>query len=207
MFASIASMTARGLRRGASLLILLALPGAGCLPESREPITPAEQAVEEPGLLGLWGAAIEDGALHVHILRGEGAALEVLVISHEPDGSGDLDTYQAHVSLVGERRFANLHAATATEPDAISDNPAPYLLLGFELPTPDELTVRFLAEETVSRAIERGELIGEMDDAGEGVSIVITDESARIASFLAGADPATLFDQSFTFRRLSPPKP
>lgn len=206
MFKNFVPLLGRALRQRAWLVLLLALP-TGCLPESHEPVTPVDQAVEEPGLIGLWGAAIEDGAVYVHVRRGEGPALQVVMISQEPDGSGEVDTYDAHVSAVGQARFVNLIESGSATSNAISGSTAPYLLVGYELPSADLLTIKFLGEQPVADAIARGDLTGEMDDAGEGVSIVITDKSERIAAFLASADPATLFDRNFIFHRLSPPRP
>ena len=200
-------MLSSGLR---STAILGAAPGAaaalmllyGCLPESREPVTASTEAVEDVQLAGTWVAEFDGGRVYLHVLRSEDANMDVVTVSQEPDGGGDWDEYRGYVSVVGDRRFANLQSVIEGGSGELEDTP--FVVVGYAFDGPDRLTVRFLSEAAIGTAIEEKRLLGEVTDAGEGQSVLITDSSANLAQFLASADPATVFDKSLVFQRLGP---
>jgi hypothetical protein len=186
----------------ASGLALLLL--SGCLPESRNPIAPPTAAVADARVLGIWVAQIEDEVVYLHILQDKENIYDVVSVSHRPDGSGATDLYEGYIVKIGDRPFANLQPVGDT--DAEGNEPAPaYFFASYELEGSDQLTVRYLAEQPLIDAIAAGKLTGEVTEDQLGRNILLTDEPARIAAFLAAADPATLFDQTMTFRRVPAP--
>jgi hypothetical protein len=175
----------------------LALLLSGCLPESVNPLTPPEQALDAPEILGLWQATVEGAPLYVHVLRGDKSPLEVVVVGHEPDGSGSTELYVGHVSEIDGRRYLNLQTV-----EAPADTPAPFWFLRYDRDREGRVTVRFLSTEKLASAIAEGTLAGTVEGNGLVKSVRLTGAPLEIASFLAAADPAGLFDREFTFERL-----
>jgi hypothetical protein len=192
-------MLPRLIAGGIALLLL-----AGCLPESRNPIAPPTAAVADPRVLGLWVTQIEDEVVYLHILQDKENIYDLTSVSHRPDGGGATDLYEGYVVKVGERAFANLQPVS--EADGEGEDPTPaYFFVSYEIEGNDQLTVRYLAEQPLIDAIAAGKLTGEVTQDQLGRNILLTDEPARIAAFLAAADPASLFDQTMTFRRVQAP--
>lgn len=183
--------------------VAAALLLAGCLPESREPVTPPTEAVEDAQLAGAWVADFNGSKLYIHVLRIEDLSMDVITVSQEPDGGGDWDEYRGYVSVVGGRHFVNLQSVIEGGSGDLDDSP-PFLIVGYGFEGADKLVVRLLSEDRIAAAIEQKRLLGEVSDAGEGRSIAITEGSAKLAQFLSAADPAELFDQSLVFQRLGP---
>jgi hypothetical protein len=192
-------MLSRLIASGLALLLL-----AGCLPESRNPIAPPTAAVADPRVLGIWVTQVEDEVVYLHVLQDKQNIYDVVSISHRPDGSGATDLYEGYIVKIGDRAFANLQPVS--EADGEGEDPAPaYFFVSYELEGNDQLTVRYLAEQPLIDAIAAGTLAGEVTQDQLGRNILLTDEPARIAAFLAAADPAALFDQTMTFRRVPGP--
>ncbi|MGH6930827.1 MAG: hypothetical protein ACREEE_00180 [Dongiaceae bacterium] len=145
---------------------------------------------------------IEDENVFLHVLRATGGQLEVLVVSHRPDGSGGTDLYQGHVSALGDRRFVNLRPAGNTSVD--DSNPdLNYLIVGYEFDDAGHLVAHFLAEQPLVDAIAAGTLTGEVTDDGDGFgrSIVVTADSSRLADYLAAGNATVILDKAMTFDR------
>lgn len=178
------------------LMLLL----AGCLPDSVNPLSPADQAVAAPELLGLWHGQAEDAALYVHAFLGEDGRLDMVMVSHEADGSGDSEWYAGHVTEIRGndghgRRFINLQPANAAT-GAVE----PYVIIGYELDG-DRLTAKFLSPEILAAAIAAGQLAGEVTEGSFGLDVRLTGSGAEIAEFLAAADPPP-FGQTLQFTRV-----
>ncbi len=177
----------------------LALLLAGCLPDSVNPLTPPEQAVDAPELLGLWQTTVEDATLYVHIYRGDGNRLAVVTVSHEADGTGDTDRYAVHASEIAGRRFINVQTADAAAADAM-----PYSIFGYEIGNDGTLIIRFLSSAALADAVAAGRLSGTVTSDSFGRSVRLTGSGEEIAGYLAHAAPDTLFDQAMTFRPVQP---
>lgn len=184
-------MLIRLLTAGALLAFL-----AGCLPGSVNPVTSPEAGLDAPELVGLWRSTVEEDTLYIHVLRGDGAALEVVAVTHAPDGSGSTDLYRAHVSAVGGRRYVNLRPAVAP-----TDGRAQYWIVGYEPGDDDALTLLFLSAETLAQAVSDGRLAGDTMEDSFGTNVRLTGSGQEIAAFLAGTSAKELFDQTL---RLEP---
>lgn len=187
---------------------VLALLLAGCLPDSVNPLSPPDQGVAAPELLGLWAMPAEDVTLYVHVLRGPENRLVIATVSHEDDGSGAVERYEAHVTAIGSVRFASFRLAAepdgAAEADATAPAVTPYAIVGY-VADAETLTVSFLDPDTLARAIAEGRLAGEVETDSWGTTVRLTGSGAEIRAFLASADPATLFGRRLALVRLPPP--
>jgi hypothetical protein len=192
--------------RLARILLFGLLPALlpACLPESRNPVTPVEAAIPDDRLIGLWSGQVADEKIFLHVLKADHNKLDILVVSHRPDGGGAIDRYQGHISALGDRRFVNLQAVEDSTVD--DSNPdLSFLIVGYDLAGPDRLVTRFLAEQPLVDGIAAGALTGEVTDEGEalGRSIVLSSDSADLAKYLAAGDSAAIFDRSVEFVRVS----
>ena len=169
----------------------LALLLAGCLPESLNPLTLPEQALEAPEILGLWRSEVDDATLFIHVLRGDGNQLEVVAVGHEADGSGSTELYVGHVSQIGLRRYVNLQTV-----DARPDDSPSYWFVAYEPGDDDEVTLLFLSADTLARAVADGRLTGETSQDSLGQNVRLTGSGQEIAAFLAETDAKELFDQA-----------
>lgn len=184
-------------------LVVATLLG-GCLPQSREPIAPASEAVAEPRLAGLWVGQHDGQAIYVHVLLRDLGMMDVVTVSHEADGRGDWDLYEAYVTAAGAQRFINLQPS-GTRGANETDTPEPYFFAAYEFAGRDRLSVRFLSNQALSAAIEANRLAGTVDRDASGPSVALTDSAAHIRDFLATASPRDLFDEAIEFRRLDQP--
>jgi hypothetical protein len=169
----------------------LALLLAGCLPESVNPLTPPEQALEAPELLGLWRSEVDDAVLFIHVLRGDGNQLEVVAVGHEADGSGSTDLYIGHVAQIGTRRYVSLQTV-----DVRPDDSPSYWIVAYEPGDDDGVTLLFLSADTLAQAVTDGRLTGEVSQDSLGQSVRLTGSGQEIAAFLAETDAKELFDQA-----------
>ncbi len=130
--------------------------------------------------------------------------MDVVTVSHEADGRGDWDLYEAYVTAAGAQRFINLQPS-GTRGANETDTPEPYFFAAYEFAGRDRLSVRFLSNQALSAAIDANRLAGTVDRDVSGPSVALTDSAAHIRDFLATASPRDLFDEAIEFRRLDQP--
>jgi hypothetical protein len=184
-------------------LAVAALLG-GCLPQSHEPIAPASEAIAEPRLAGLWVGQHDGQAFYVHVLLRDLGMMDVVTVSHEPDGRGDWDLYAAYVTTAGANRFINLQP-TGNGGAGDTGTPQPFFFATYEFAGRDRLSLRFLTNEALSEAIAANRLVGTVTRDATGLSVELTDGAAHIRDFLATASPRGLFDEPIEFHRLDQP--
>jgi len=195
----------RGIARWSRLAgLALAVLLGGCLPQSREPIAPASEAITEPRLAGLWVGERNGQAIYVHVLLRDLGMMDVLTVSHESDGRGDWDLYGAYVTVAGAQRYINLQPSGARGANE-TETPEPYFFAAYELAGRDRLSVRFLSNRALSAAIDANRLAGTVTRDIGGPSVELTDSAAHIRDFLATASPRDLFDDPIELRRLDQP--
>jgi hypothetical protein len=173
--------------------LLLTAVLAGCMPESKEPLAPPSAALPEPRLVGIWFARVEDDQVYLKIRRREGNWFDIANFNTAKEGKDTLVYYRGYITQAGGRRIANLQE--------IGGANGGYFFATYRLESGNRLVVRFVGEKAIADAIKAGRLKGEVKESSLGNDVTITDDPARIADFLAGADAATLFDKSLTFTR------
>ena len=191
-------------RWGRTIGLVVATLLGGCLPQSHEPIAPASEAIVEPRLAGLWVGQHEGQAIYIHVLQRDLGMMDVVTVSHEADGRGDWDLYEAYVTVAGPQHYINLQPS-GTRGANETDTPEPYFFATYEFSGTDRLSVRFLSNQALSAAIGANRLTGTVDHDLSGPSVTLTDSAAHIRDFLATASPRDLFDEAIELRRLNQP--
>jgi hypothetical protein len=176
---------------------------SGCL-GSKNPITPPESATIDERLLGAWVTTdlYYNETVYMHVMQqAERGTMDIYEIRYNESHTGSESSGQAHVSILGDRRFLNLQApADAGVPD---DAPR-YSFVAYEFDARGNLIVSFLSENAIGKAFATGRLAGKVEMNADFVATLISDSSAHIADYLAGADLASLVERRMTFRRAVP---
>jgi hypothetical protein len=190
----------------AGLLTAAAL--SGCV-ASTNPIGPADAAVEEPRLLGVW---IADGGgegnrawEYLHILpKGDDTKhLDIIVANHEEK---TWIAFDAYVTAVEDREFVNLRitAADATTMAQIAKYPRrelyPYGFAAIAFDSDGRLKAAY-AGEVLAKAVQSNQLAGENQGDWD---VFVSAPSEDIAKTLAGADETILFAKPIFYKRLGP---
>jgi hypothetical protein len=191
---------ARLLSRRGLMFLVLAL--AACVPESQNPAGDPAKAVKDPALNGLWQADWEDGRLFLHVFDGGQGMVDVYTVNHKKDGGGEVDHYQGFVSTVGNRRIANLQMADSGGED--SGGAATYVFVAYQMEADGKLDAHFIDDKAFIAAVTAGKLKGQVSGEGEGQTVLLTDDAAKIVAFMADQDDATLYGKGILFRRIYP---
>jgi hypothetical protein len=183
-------------------LIFLAFALAACVPESQNPAGDPAKAVKDPALNGLWQADWEDGRLFLHVFDGGQGMVDVYTVNHKKDGGGEADHYQGFVSTVGNRHIVNLQMADSGGED--SGGAATYVFVAYQMVSDGKLDAHFIDDKAFIAAVTAGKLKGQVSGEGEGQTVLLTDDTAKIVAFMAAQDDATLYGKGILFRRIYP---
>ncbi len=183
-------------------LVLLTLAMTACVPESQNPAGDPANAVKDPALNGLWEADWEDGRLFLHVFDAGQGMIDVYTVNHKKDGGGEADHYQGFVSMVGNRRIANLQMADSGGED--SGGAATYVFVAYQIDANGKLDAHFIDDKAFIAAVTAGKLKGQVSGEGEGQTVLLTDDAAKIAAFIAAQDDPTLYGKGILFHRLYP---
>ena len=182
--------------------VLLILAPAACIPESQNPAGDPAAAVKEPELNGLWQADWEDGRLFLHVFDSGQGTIEIYTVNHKSDGSGEADHYQGFISKVGDRRIASLQTADTGGED--SGGAATYVFVAYRLQPEGKLAVHFIDDKPFIAAVTAGKLQGQVTGEGDNQTVLVTDETVKVASFIAAQDDAALYSKDLLFHRVYP---
>jgi hypothetical protein len=182
--------------------ILLSLVLAACVPESQNPTGNPAEAVHDPAIFGLWEADWEDGRLFLHVFDAGQGMIDVYTVNHKKDGGGEADHYQGFVSTVGNRHIVNLQTVDSGGED--SGGAATYVFVAYQTDASGKLDVHFIEDKSFIAAVTAGKLKGQVTGEGAEQTVLLTDDSAKIAAFIAQQDDATLYGKDILFRRLYP---
>jgi len=186
--------------------MLTAAALSGCV-AATNPIGPADAAVAEPRLIGVWIADGDSARAweYLHILpKGDDARhLDIVVASHQEK---TWIVFDAYVTAVGEREFINLRvtaadAATMAQIDKYQKKdiyPFGYAAIAFES---DGRLKAAYAGDVLAKAVQSGQLAGETQGDWD---VFVSSPSEAIADVLAGADDAILFAKPMYYKRLGP---
>jgi hypothetical protein len=200
MFSAMLCTAIRLLPRLGAAAFFVAL--AACVPESQNPAGDPAKAVKDPAIFGLWEADWEDGRLFLHVLDGGQGMIEVFTVAHKRDGAGEVDHYQGFISSVGTRRIANLQIADSGGED--SGGAETYDFMAYQMDASGRLDVHFVDDKPFIAAVAAGKLAGQVTGQGEGQTVMLTDDTAKIAAFIAATDDASLYGKDLLFRRIYP---
>jgi len=190
----------RQLARIGALSLTLVL--VACVPESQNPAGDPTNAIKDPALYGLWQADWEDGRLFLHIFDGGQGMIDLYTVNHKKDGGGEEDHYQGFISAVGNRRIASLQMTDSGGED--SGGQETYVFIAYQLASEGKLDAHFIDDKPFIAAVSAGKLKGQVTGEGEAESVLLTDDTPKIAAFMADQDDATLYGKDILFRRVYP---
>src|SRR6266404_4609489 len=156
-------------------LIFLVLALAACVPESQNPAGDPAKAVKDPALNGLWQADWEDGRLFLHVFDGGQGMVDVYTVNHKKDAGGE-----------------------------DSGGAATYVFVAYQMEADGKLDAHFIDDKAFIAAVTAGKLKGQVSGEGEGQTVLLTDDAAKIVAFMADQDDATLYGKGILFRRIYP---
>jgi len=187
-------------------ILLFAIVLAGCA-ASKNPAGPANGAVGEPRLAGVW---VQEGGdndrwEYLHILpSADGKQLQIVAVNHGDKSWAVLDGY---VTAIGDRRVVNLRLAAA-DAELMADvaksgrkDSHPYSFAAYAFEGDDVLSIAYPADP-LYKAVKDGQLAGET--SGD-YDVFVADSSEKIAAVLGAVDEATLFKEPKRYRRVKSP--
>ena len=198
-----------------TLLATAALLLAGCLPESKYPLSTPATSTIDPRLEGIYGARREkkDDELagwHFHYRGVKAGAdgqvrstpfLEVLNVGHVRDGGLKGDAYHAfttHLNGHDYISFVELGSGVAQGKASF------YSFARYEVSWTGDLRVWLANSSVLAEAIKTGKLHGTVKHHRFGDDIYIADSTDHLAAFVTASDPGKLFSgKPLVFQRLA----
>lgn len=187
-----------------SVLLAVILTGlTGCLPVSENPLSKPEDGAADSRLTGVWYGKSGDDTVFLHFVPDHGAKVDIAEVDHEQKGGAATNLYTAFPSKIGSNRYLNIQDKKGTSKS--------YYLARYQISSSGTLTVWLMSEKPAAKAIRSGKLTGKVNEKESSsgktdLDISITSSTAQLASFVAKADPETLFAEKFgTFKKLALP--
>ncbi len=177
---------------------------AGCLPQSKNPLsTPATSTIDSR-LEGVYVARREkkDDDLegwHFHYRGAKAGAngqarttpwLEVLNIEHRKDGGLKGNAYRVLTTHLGGQDYMSFVELGS---DSGREKAPVYSFARYEVSWAGDVRVWLVNTGVIAQAIKSGKLRGMVKSHKYGDDVLLTDSTARLAAFVAASDPATLF--------------
>ena len=182
----------------ASLLV------AGCLPQSKNPLsTPANSTVDSR-LGGIYVARREKAdddlsGWHIHYRgikaganghSGTSPWLEVLNVEHRRDGGLKGDAYRALTTHIGQSDYMSF---VLIDSESGKQKASLYSFARYEVNWSGDLRVWLANADVLAQAIQAGKLRGSVKADKYAKDVLLTDSTERLAAFVAASDPAKLF--------------
>ncbi len=184
------------------VLALCALLLAGCLPESKNPLSSPSTSLIDSRLEGAYVQRDKEenpGYWHFHYrgVHTESGAparsttwLEVLTVEPTKDGGLKTQRYEALATRLGGRDYLSF----IDLPDGgAKKKTLPYSFARYEVNWCGDLRVWVASDSAFAAAIKAGKLHGKVTHHKFGDDVEITDTTERLAAFVAAGDPKALF--------------
>ena len=199
-----------------TLLTTASLLLAGCLPESKNPLsTPATSRVDSR-IEGVYvqrkEKSDEDPSYwHFHYRGASPGAdkrarltpwIEILGVSHEKQRGLDTAHYRALATHLGGYDYLSF---IDLDPNGGLIGDKNYSFARYEVNWRGDLRIWLVDTDALADAVKAGKLRGKVRRSnGRITSVLLTDTTARLAAFVAASDPARLFGKEpMVFRRLA----
>jgi len=198
-----------------SIFCLAALSLAGCLPESKYPLSTPSTSVIDPRLEGAYVQRDKDGKENagfwhfhyrgVHTDSGAPARttawLEVLAVEHAKDGGLNTHRYEALTTHLGGHDYLSF----IDLPDKSGKSKLlPYSFARYEVNWRGDLRIWLADNAAFATAIKGGHLRGKVTHGKFGDTVELTDTTEHLAAFVAASDPKVLFGgQPMVMRHLA----
>ena len=180
------------LRSTLAALALLIL--GGCLPESENPVGPADPAKTDARLWGSWLAEEEDGFSIAHVFALEEGRLQIAFAEHDVEGVGTIQTYEGHATHLPSGDYLNA---------LVTGEESGYVIGKYEFAGTDQVSIAFVSSQVLEQAIKDGKLKGTITPETGGNDVRITATSEEWQAYLASA-PSGLFGEPSSFNRVGP---
>ena len=185
-----------------TLLAAASLLLAGCLPESKNPLsTPATSTIDSR-LEGIFvqhrekrGDDLNGWHFHYRGVNNNGRIsttpwLEVLDIEHRNGGGLKGNAYRALTTHIGTQDYLSFVEIGG---DADKGKASLYSFARYEVSWSGDIRVWLINSDALAQAIKAHKLHGTVKKHSSGEDVLVTDSTARLAAFVAASDPATLF--------------
>jgi hypothetical protein len=186
------------------LLAIVSLLLAGCLPESKNPLSMPSNSTIDTRLEGMYVARREKkdedlSGWHFHY-QGTKAGpngqarltpwLDVLSLEHVKDAGLKANAYRAlttHIGVHDYMSFFELGAGTDQGKTTY------YSFARYEMSLAGDLRVWMANSDAFAQAIKSGKLHGTVKHQKTGDDVMLTDSTENLAAFVAANDPAKFF--------------
>ena len=181
-----------------TLLAAASLLLAGCLPESKNPLSTPTTSTVDSRLEGIYvqrREKREDDLNGWHFHYRETSAngrtivtpwLEVLNVEHRKGGALKSDTYRALTAHIGGQDYISFIEVGGTN--------ALYSFARYEVSWSGDIRVWLVNTDALALAVKTGKLHGTVKTSKLGQDVLLTDSSERLAAFVAASDPTKLFN-------------
>ena len=184
------------------LLTVACLALAGCLPESKNPLSLPSASRYDPQIEGVFRQIGSDEVAFWHFRyrrenRGKGREhaitpwIDVLSVGHSKDGNLDQSRYDVLATQIGGGGYLSF---ITLAPDGSKKRPASYSFARYDVNWRGDVRIWLANEGAFVSAVKAGKLRGKVTSGQFGTSVELTDTTANLAAFIAAGDPKALFE-------------
>ncbi|HSI11878.1 MAG TPA: hypothetical protein VK961_07530 [Chthoniobacter sp.] len=199
-----------------TLLAAASLLLAGCLPESKNPLSTPQtsridvdlEGVYLPGNLRPDDSSLSTMHFHYRAKRVDGLiqhtnVLDMLEITHEVDSGLITHAYRLLTTRIGDQNYMSFQDLGKSGVHATT-----YTFARYEIGWRGTLRVWLINSEAVAEAIHAGKLHGTVKPVkyqSQYPEIMITDSTEQLAAFVKASDPKKLFaGKPMVLKRITP---
>lgn len=180
-----------------ALLAAAALLLAGCLPESKNPLSTPKTSTIDPRLEGIYVQRREKkdddlNGWHFHYRETSANGrtivtpwLEVLNVEHRKSGALHSDAYRALTTHIGMQDYISFIPSGETT--------VVYSFARYEVNWSGDIRIWLINTDALADAVKSGKLHGKVKGNGNTKDVLLTDSTDRLAAFVAASDPTKLF--------------
>lgn len=182
-----------------TLLAAASLLLAGCLPESKNPLSTPKNSTVDQRLEGIYVSRREKkdddlSSMHFHYrgIKADGQVratpwLEVLQVEHEKTGGMKASAYHVLTTHIGGQDYMSFQDLSKGKDKTL------YSFARYEFSWNGTLRIWLINSDAVAQAIHSGKLQGTVKPSKFTQDITITDSTEHLAAFVQASDPAALF--------------
>jgi hypothetical protein len=173
---------------------------SGCLPVSRNPLSPPEEAAPDARLDGVWYGKSGKDTIYLHFVAGNGARRDVVEVDHQQTGDAHALIYSVFPSIIGKQHYLNIREKAGGD--------KPFYLARYQLTGTGSMTIWLMGESAAAKAVKSKKLAGKITVKDPDVEkpnrdITLTATTEELAAFVRKSDPELLFGEKFgTFKKL-----
>ncbi len=168
---------------------------SGCIPYSDNPLSEPSSESHDSAILGTWFVHDDSETLFIHIGKaGNTKKLRLTMIEFDRDGEVKTSELSGHTSRLGEKTYLNLQWAHPAKQET------GYLFVKYTI-TGSRFGIALIKVKPVKKAIQEGQLQGEIIQGDRTSSVKLTESSERLRAFFEKHD-IDLFEQMKYLNRL-----